>query len=156
MRSIIIELPESIIRKVEEKGYNIIDLILDTLVKKVNIDPNDIVEVRLKIAERTLKEAEEYIERGDPVQASEKIYKTVEECIKALAIKYKLPEYEEASKEGRWWTQLLGKAARKLSRKLNEPKITDIWSRAYEIHVWGFHEAKYNIEDIKDDIKYAE
>jgi hypothetical protein len=24
-----------------------------------------------------------------------------------------------------------------------------VWARAYDIHVWGFHEAKYTVEDIK-------
>jgi hypothetical protein len=61
-------------------------------------------------------EAKEYVERGDAVQASEKMYKVVEECIKALAQQYNTPEHQAAVKEGRGWTQLLGKAARGLSR----------------------------------------
>lgn len=82
--------------------------------------------------------------------------KAVEECIKTLARLHNLPEYEKAVKEGRWWTQLLGKAARRLARKLNEPRIEFTWSIAYDIHVWGFHEAKYSIEDIEGDLKHAE
>lgn len=40
-------------------------------------------------------------------------------------------------------------AATDISKKLNEEKITLVWSKAYEIHVWGFHEVKYRIEDIE-------
>jgi hypothetical protein len=90
-------------------------------------------------AEKYFAEAKEYVGKGDSVQASEKMYKVVEECIKALAQHYNMLEHEVAVKEGRWWTQLLGKAARGLSRTLNEPRITDVWARAYDIHVWGFH-----------------
>ncbi|MCC6051522.1 MAG: PaREP1 family protein, partial [Thermofilum sp.] len=30
------------------------------------------------------------------------------------------------------------------------------WSRAYDVHVWGFHEAKYTVEDVKEDVGYVE
>ena len=113
-------------------------------------------EIYLKIAEKSLEEAKNYIKEKNPVQASEKLYKAVEECVKILSQLYKLPEYEEAMREGRWWTQLLGKSARKLSKILKEPKIEQTWAIAYDIHVWGFHEAKYSIDDIKDDVKYVE
>lgn len=113
-------------------------------------------EIYLKTAEKSLEEAKNYIKEKNPVQASEKLYKAVEECVKILSQLYKLPEYEEAMREGRWWTQLLGKSARKLSKILKEPKIEQTWAIAYDIHVWGFHEAKYSIDDIKDDVKYVE
>ena len=110
---------------------------------------------RIKLAGKMLRDAEEYLARGDAVRASEKLYKTVEECIKLLAQLYSLPEYEKAVREGRWWTQLLGKAARRLSKRLSEPRIADVWARAYDVNVWGFHEAKYGVEDIRGDIQYA-
>ena len=118
-------------------------------------DPNKPVQARLKLAEKTLREAEEYLNGGDVARVSEKLYKTVEECIKLLAQLYRLLEYEKAVREGRWWTQLLGKAARKLSRRFSEPRLADVWARAYDIHVWGFHEAKYGIEDIREDLQYV-
>ena len=114
------------------------------------------LEARVELAEKYLAEAKEYLAKGDAVQASEKLYKVVEECIKALAQRYDTPEHREAAREGRWWAQLLGKAARRLARELNEPRITDAWSRAYDVHVWGFHEAKYTVEDVKEDVGYVE
>jgi hypothetical protein len=149
-----IYIPERLIREIERRGFNVMDLIISTLGK--NIDFKIVVEARIELAEKYFVEARKYVEKGDAVQASEKMYKVVEECIKALAQYYNMPEHEVAIKEGRWWTQLLGKAARGLSRTLNEPKITDVWARAYDIHVWGFHESKYTIEDVKEDIKHID
>ena len=77
---------------------------------------------RLKLAEKAFREAENRLSKGDSVQASEKLYKAVEEYIKLLAQLYRLPEYEKAKGEGRWWTGLLGRAARRLSKRFSEPK----------------------------------
>ena len=110
---------------------------------------------RIELAEKMLREAEEYLARGDAVQASEKLYRAVEECIKLLAQLHSLPEYEKAVREGRWWTQLLGKAARRLSKRLSEPRIVSVWARAYDVYVWGSHGAGYGVEDIEEDLQYA-
>jgi len=99
---------------------------------------------------RYLREAEEYLTKGDPVQSSEKLCKVAEECIKALAVKFQVSQLNEVRKKGRWDTWLLGKAATELSRKLNEKMISLAWSKAYEIHVWGFHEARYGIEEVEE------
>jgi len=151
----IIIIPKTLLKKVEEKGIDIEDFIINALFKELKLDPLEAAVVRFERAKEFLREAKTYLERGDPVQASEKMYKTVEECIKLLAQLYGLPEYDRALKEGRWWTQLLGKVARRIASRLNEPKVADVWARAYDVHVWGFHEAKYNIDDIKDDLEYV-
>jgi len=152
-----ITLPESIIKKLEKKGLDPESFIINVILKELKLDPREEISIRLEIAEKSFEKAKIYLKRGDVVQASEKLYKTVEECLKILAQIYKLPYYEEAISEGRWWTQLLGKTARRLSKELNEPMLVDVWSRAYDIHVWGFHESKYTIEDITDeDLKNIE
>ena len=101
-------------RRSRKEDLDIIDLLISALGKV--IDPKLAIKARIELAEKYLREAKNFIESGDAVQASEKIYKVVEECIKALAQHHNLPEYQTASKEGRWWIQLLGKASRKLSR----------------------------------------
>lgn len=68
----------------------------------------------IKRLKEYLKEAKEFLERGDVVQSSEKLYKIVEDGIKLLAKKYKMK-----SKRRRWLTLLLRKAAFRLSFKLN-------------------------------------
>jgi hypothetical protein len=131
-----------------------VDLVISALGEEV--DPRVALEARVELAEKYLAEAKEYLAKGDAVQASEKLYKVVEECIKALAQRYDTPEHREAVKEGRWWAQLLGKAARRLARELSEPRIEYAWAVAYDVHVWGFHEAKYTPEDVKGDIEHME
>ena len=112
--------------------------------------------VDIKLVEKLLTEGKECIDKGDPIQASEKLYKVVEECIKLLAEKKRLAEYEEAKKEGRWWSRLLMRAARRLARDLNEGRIEVVWAEAFELHIWGFHEKALNIEHIQPDLPYVE
>ena len=50
------------------------EFIVKLLVKEFNIDidPTDMVEFHLRLSEKFLSEAEEFLARGDYVQASEK------------------------------------------------------------------------------------
>lgn len=105
---------------------------------------------------RFIDESKEYIAKDDAIQASEKLYKAVEECIKVLAEKRKLPEYEKADKDGRWRSYLLAQAAGKLAEDLKKKEIEDAWLRAFSIHVWGFHEGKFGVEEIKRNVPYVE
>lgn len=54
----------------------------------------------------------EFVNKGDVVQASEKLYKAVEKAIKALAIAKGLDEAREALGKGRWTVSLLDKFTR--------------------------------------------
>jgi hypothetical protein len=105
---------------------------------------------------RFIDESKEYIAKGDAIQASEKLYKAVEECIKLLAEQHKLPQYHEAKEDGRWRSYLLAQAAGKLAYNLQKKEIEDAWARAFNIHVWGFHEGKFGVEEIKRNIPYIE
>jgi len=151
-----IKIPKKLYEKVKKIGVDINELVFMILAEKLKLDPLEILKARLELAEKFWEEAKQYLEKGDSIQASEKMYKTVEECIKALAQHYNTPEYRKALKEGRWWTQLLGKTSRRIARQLNEPKIEYVWAIAYDIHVWGFHEAKYEVEDVREDLKHIE
>ncbi|BDB99899.1 PaREP1 family protein [Saccharolobus caldissimus] len=139
---------EELIKKAEEKGIDVEDLIISAISKE---DPSEGVKLRMELAKKYMSEAEEYLKKGDAVQASEKAYKAAEEVVKALAEKYNLPEHQQALKEGRWYTYLLSKAANTLSSTLGD-KIIKGWSSAYLLHVLGFHEAKLNVKDIKSYI----
>jgi hypothetical protein len=110
----------------------------------------------VKLIKELLDEGKGYLAKGNPIQASENLYKVVEECIKLLAQRHKIPEYREAGEEGRWWTRLLSRAARTLARLLEEGKIEDTWARAFDLHVWGFHEKALRVGDIEQDITYVE
>jgi hypothetical protein len=135
---------EELIRKVEEKGINVEDLLISVITKK---DPQEGLRIRLELAEKYMNEMEDYLKKGDAVQASEKAYKVAEEIVKALAEKFNIPEYQQFIKEGRWHTYLLGKASNTLASKVGD-WISNGWSNAYFLHVWGFHEAKLSVNDI--------
>ena len=71
---------EELIKKAQEMGIDLEDLLIRAIAKN---DPD--VKVKMEIARRSLNEAEEYLKKGDPLQASEKAYKSAEKVIKALA-----------------------------------------------------------------------
>jgi len=120
------------------------------------LDPKEVAAAHIEVAEHFLGEAKEYVEKGDPTQASEKLYKVAEECIKALAIKFNTPEVGDVEREGRWWTKLIAKVSRTLSAVLSDPLIRYAWEDAYDLHVWGFHEAVYSVDQVKTSIPTIE
>ncbi|MGC9105607.1 MAG: PaREP1 family protein [Thermoprotei archaeon] len=135
---------EDLIRRAQEKGIDVEELILLALSRE---DPQEAAELRMELAEKYFSEAEDYLRRGDAVQASEKAYKAAEEAVKALAEKFDVPEYKQALREGRWYAYLLGKASSSLAKELGEWAVYG-WSSAYFLHVWGFHEGKLNPDDV--------
>ena len=135
---------EELIKWAEEKGIDVEELILSALSR---VDPKESIKLRIELAEKYMAEAFKYLSKGDAVQASEKAYKAAEGVVKALSEKFNLPEYQQAVKEGRWYTYTLGKASSTLSTKLGN-WVLDGWSSAYFLHVWGFHEAKLTTSDI--------
>lgn len=135
---------EELIRKAEEMGINVEDVLIALISKN---DPKEEVRLRLEVARKYMAECDKYLKEGDPVQASEKAYKVAEELVKALAEKFNLEEYQKALREGRWYVYSLGSAAAKLSQMLGN-WVIDGWDSAYALHVWGFHEAKWTINDI--------
>ncbi|WP_066793078.1 PaREP1 family protein [Caldivirga sp. MU80] len=151
-----VTLPKRIIEEARRRNIDIEELILDAVSMILSDDPEAVIEARLEAAERYLNEARDYVNNSGAVQASEKMYKVVEECIKALAQAYNIEEYVKVSGEGRWWVSLIGKAARRLAGILNEPRVEFAWSVAYDLHVWGLHEAKYTINDVKGDLNHAQ
>ncbi|MCU7787764.1 PaREP1 family protein [Pyrobaculum sp. 3827-6] len=139
---------EELIKKLEKRGINVEELPLDALSAG---DPEESSRKRLKLAERYMEECQEYVNKGDAVQASEKAYKAAEEVVKALAEKYRTPEYGRFLREGRWYTYLLSMASKTLAKNLGD-WIQDGWNAAYDLHVWGFHEGKLTIEYVKTGV----
>nr|MCG2886189.1 PaREP1 family protein [Vulcanisaeta sp.] len=85
----------------------------------------------------------------DPVQASEKLYKAAEEVVKALAMHYRLDDVlSRVDKRGRWTVTELEKAVLRISKHLGD-WVRAVWDEANYLHVWGFHEAKLDSEDVR-------
>jgi len=92
--SVSVPLPKRLVDALEANGLSVIDVIFAVLGDK--LDPGVVAEARIGLAEKFLDEAREYIAKGDAIQASEKLYKVAEECVKALAEVLRVPEAEEA------------------------------------------------------------
>jgi hypothetical protein len=103
---------------------------------------------RIEIIRNLLAKAEEYLAKRDAIQSSEKLYKAAEECIKLLSERFNLPEVKEAEEKKKWTVTLLEKAVRKLSDKISID-VQIGWDAANYLHVFGFHEAKLEAENVK-------
>jgi PaREP1/PaREP8 domain containing family protein len=71
---------EELVKRARELGIDVEDLIITATSRS---DPSNGLRLRLELARRYLNEAEDYVRRNDPVQASEKAYKAAEEVVKA-------------------------------------------------------------------------
>ena len=74
--------------------------------------------------------------------------RAAEECVKALSERLSLPEVKDAEEKGRWTVTLHERAVRKLSDKMGMD-VQLGWDAANHLHIWGFHEAKLETEDVK-------
>jgi hypothetical protein len=75
------------------------ELVAEILSKALShtLDPSEKVELHLKLAEKFLREAEEFIAKGDYVQASEKGWDVAAQMVKAVAAKENLELRSHAS-----------------------------------------------------------
>ncbi|MGC9153159.1 MAG: PaREP1 family protein [Vulcanisaeta sp.] len=133
---------EELLRIAEENGIDVEELVM-SVIKSRSGDPMSTIKLRIELAEKYLAEAREQLGKGDAVQASEKAYKAAEEVVKALAEKLNTKEYQQAVKEGRWYAYQLSSVAARYDWSRRG------WSSAYLLHVWGFHEAKLTIDDVR-------
>lgn len=105
------------------------------------------LDAKVEELKKRFREALEFLEKGDAVQASEKLYKVAEDAVKILSEINRIPEYEKARREGTWWTKLLDRAAKRLKNIYGE-ELLDAWTTAYELHQKGFHEEQLSVEDV--------
>jgi hypothetical protein len=113
-------LPRRIVEELERRGVDPESYIVDLLVRSLSLDPMVGVEAHLELALRCLEEGKRLAD-GDPVQASEKLYKAAEEVVRALAVYYNLDDIlGRVAKRGRWTATELSKATLRISDKLGE------------------------------------
>ena len=84
---------------IRRRGFDLESFVLEAVERMLELDPREEVEARLEIAKYMLRRGREELEKGDPVQASEKLYKAAEECIKILACVEGLEECRRAREE---------------------------------------------------------
>lgn len=135
-----------------KKDISMEELVVEILSKVLNhpLDPSEKVELHLKLADKFLREAEEFLAKGDYVQASEKGWGVAAQMIKAVAAKENLELRSHAS----LWEYL-----DKLTENLQDVELRRLWWTANNLDQ-NFYESwmtprdvKYAIEDVK---KFAE
>ena len=141
-------IPQALIEALRRRGLDI-DYLIDVLATKLDLDPSDTAKAHAELAIAMFNEGLSFISKGDVVQSSEKLYKAVEEAIKALAIAKNLDEAREALDKGRWSVSLLDDAASKLG-----DVVERAWDAAYFLHVNGFHEVRIRIDEVERRVKY--
>jgi hypothetical protein len=147
--------PSKLVEEARRRGFDVESLVVDLLVRTLNLDPQIAVEAHLEFSLRYLGEGRALVNR-DPIQASEKLYKAAEEAVKALAVFYNLQDVLAGVEEkGRWTVSYLEKAVEAISEKLGGWFLQS-WDNAWALHVWGFHEAKLDSKAVEIRLPYVE
>jgi hypothetical protein len=119
-----VTLPKRVVDELEKRGLDVEDFMLRLLSRELNLDPEIVAEARLELAEKYFADGKELVDK-DPVQASEKLYKVAEECVKALAIHYNLEDIlRNVEERGRWTVTDLEKTVKEISKRVDEPQET--------------------------------
>jgi hypothetical protein len=147
--------PSKLVEEARRRGFDVESLVVDLLVRTLNLDPRVAVEAHLELSLKYLDEGRALVNR-DPVQASEKLYKAAEEAVKALAIFYNLQDIlSRVEDKGRWTVSYLEKAVEAISERLGGWFLQS-WDNAWALHVWGFHEAKFDSKAVEIRLPYVE
>ncbi|MQL56304.1 PaREP1 family protein [Acidianus ambivalens] len=85
----------------------------------------------LSASDVLIKEADELLEKGDTVQASEKYYKAAEEAIKLITKTLNIQDVlQKVREEGYWSLGILHDAVVEISQRLNNDRIIELWKSA--------------------------
>jgi hypothetical protein len=148
-------IPSKLVEEARRRGFDVESLVVDLLVRTLNLDPQVVSGIHLELSHRYLGEGRALVNR-DPVRASEKLYKAAEEAVKALVIFYNLQEIlSRVEGRGRWVVSDLEKAVEAISERLGGWFLQS-WDNAWALHVWGFHEAKLDSKAVEMRLPYIE
>ena len=111
----------------EKAGVSEEELVLEAISKFLNepLDPETKSELHLKLSEKYLKDAEEFLAKGDYVQASEKAWGAASQIVKALAAR----EGRELRSHGELHNYVV-----ELSRRREDREIIRCWLTATSLH----------------------
>jgi len=128
--SIIITLPskvlESVRKRAESEGKPLEEFIAEFFLKQLDIkDPEAKVELHMKLCEKYLKEAEDFLAKGDYVQASEKAWGAAAQMVKALATR----EGVELRSHGELHREVI-----KVAKEVGDDEIRLLWQSAISLH----------------------
>jgi len=148
MVSLNILIPKVLLEKLKEKAEReaktIEEIIVESSLQSVNVrDPEVKVSFHLSLCEKYLREAEEFLSKGDVVQASEKAWGAAAQIVKAMAAKEGV---EIRSHKG------LHEYVGKIVERTGDCEIGRLWRSASALHV-NFYENWLPIGLVKDGIE---
>lgn len=142
---------EALEKLAEEKGKSIEELVIETLNRLVDekanqSDPGEEAELHLTLCEKYVSEAEGLLAKGNYVQASEKLWGSAAQVVKAVAARRGLI----LETHNKLWDFIA-----KLRGELNDPEIGRLWSSANALHknFYEAHVAPELVKDYADDVK---
>ena len=152
---ITVELPKKILeelkKRAESEGKTLEELISEVTLKQLNInDSESKAELHIKLCEKYIHEAEEFLAKKDYVQASEKAWGAASQIIKAIAAK----EGKELRSHAALWEY-----ADILAEKIKDPEFRHLWRTANALHQnfyenWmPLREVELSIKDVKNLIE---
>ena len=117
---------EALEERAESEGKAVEELIIEAVFKQLNIaDPEARAELHLKLCEKYMREAEDFLAKKDYVQASRKAWGAASQIVKASAAK----EGKELRSHAAIWDYL-----DKLAEKLEDVELRHLWGRANNLH----------------------
>ncbi len=130
MVAITVVLPDKALEALEERseseGKAVEELISEAIFKQLNIsDPEARVELHLKLCEKYMREAEDFLTKKDYVQASEKAWGAASQIVKAVAAK----EGKELRSHATLWEYM-----DRLAEKLEDTELRHLWRTANVLH----------------------
>jgi HEPN domain-containing protein len=132
----------------ERRGASEEELIFKILSEALNepLDPDELVEIHLKLSEKYMREAEDLLAKGDYAQASEKAWGAAAQIVKALAAR--------EGKEIRSHRELNEEVSR-ISKGTGDDEIRALWQSAAALHQNSYENwlppdmVEGNIRDVK-------
>ncbi len=147
-----IVLPKRIEKKLKEesekRGATEEEIIIEALTKMLDepLNPDEKTEIHLKLSEKYMGEAEEYLEKREYIQASEKAWGAASQIVKALAAK----EGRELRSHASLWEYM-----DELAERLRDKELRHLCGRANNLHQ-NFYEnwmPSREVELAVDDVK---
>ncbi len=143
-----IELPTTIYdilrKEALRRGKTIEEIIIEALAKY--LDPNISIKAYLELHEKYLKEAEEYLVKGDLTQAGEKYWSAIASLLNAIAVKKGWPHYSH-----RDYSEII----ERIAEELNKPEISKWFALAERMHANYYHNfirSRHLFENYRQDI----
>lgn len=138
---------EDLEKRAESEGGSLEELVSEAVLRELNIkDPQTKAELHLKLCEKYMREAEEFLAKRDFAQASEKAWGASSQMVKALAAK----EGEELRSHASLWEYV-----DRLAEKLDDVELRHLWRTANALHQNFYEnwmpprEVELSVRDIK-------